>query len=249
MTFVVAGMGCDDQSSGTAQPVTILAAASTTDAVEEIAAAFHEETGIDVRVSPGPSNGLARQVLSGAPADVFLSANEEWANAVDADGKADVIRPLLSNRLALIVPRGNPANIATVQDLLEPRVRRAALAGENVPAGRYAGQALASLGLLKRLKEAGKIARGHDVRVTLAFVERGEAEAGIVYHTDALISDRIEVVALLDADHHEPVVYPAVLVRDRPAGEAGRAFFEFLSSPAARAVFRRSGFLPVEPSP
>ncbi|MGC1274325.1 MAG: molybdate ABC transporter substrate-binding protein [Planctomycetaceae bacterium] len=222
----------------------MLVAASAADAVAEIAERFQQEHGTAVRVSRGPSNGLAQQVLQGAPADVFISASTEWATAVSEAGRAVTVRPLLENRLVLVVPVGNPATVNEPADLTDPQVHRVALAGEKVPAGRYADLALSSLGLLDPLLSSGKIARGHDVRVALAFVERGEAEAGVVYATDAANSERVEVVHEFDEELHPLIVYPAVLVEDGPAKDAGRTFFEYLASPGADVVFRRFGFRP-----
>lgn len=222
----------------------MLVAASAADAVTEVAKQFKHRHGTAVRVSRGPSNGLAQQVLQGAPADVFVSASTDWADAVSEAGRTATVRPLLENRLVLVVPAGNPAGVKEPADLTGDRVRRIALAGEQVPAGRYADLALSSLGLLDRLLSSGKIARGHDVRVALAFVERGEAEAGVVYATDAANSERVEVVHEFDEELHPPIVYPAVLVEDGPAGDAGRKFFEYLASPGADEVFRRFGFRP-----
>jgi len=206
----------------------LLAAASPSGAAEEIARAFGERTGVPVRVSTGASNAVASQVLAGAPADVFLSANPRWADAVPARER----RALLRNRLVLVVPRGNPAGVASPSDL--PALRRVALAGENVPAGLYAERALRAAGVYGGLR----IARGADVRLTLAFVETGEAEAGVVYATDARASGRVEVV------HTFPVAVEYRLVLLRPAG---RPLYEFLASEEALAVFERHGFKRADP--
>jgi molybdate transport system substrate-binding protein len=238
--------GCASETPGAAPAVTVLAAASTAEAIEEVAQRFHDATGIEVRVSGGPSNALARQIESGAPADLFLSASVEWAEAVGPHAAAT--KPLLSNRLVLVVPKGNPAGVRTPEDLLSDRVGRVALAGEGVPAGRYADAALKSLGLSEKLGQ-DRIARGHDVRATLAFAERGEAEAGIVYATDAAASDRVEVVHMFDPSLHPPIVYPVVLLKAGPAGEAGRRFFEYVDTDEAQEVFRRHGFLPAGNAP
>lgn len=233
--------GCASKKPDAAPAVTVLAAASTAEAVGEVAQRFRDATGVEVRVSGGPSNALARQIESGAPADLFLSASVEWAEAVG--GRSAATKPLLSNRLVLVVPKGNPAAVMSPGDLLSDRVRHVALAGEEVPAGRYADAALKALGLSKRLPTE-RIARGHDVRATLAFVERGEAEAGIVYATDAATSGDVEVAHTFDPSLHPPIVYPVVLLKDGPAGESGRRFFDYLDTVEARENFRRHGFLP-----
>lgn len=240
--------GCGGDQGGSAAPASLmlLAAASTTDAVEEIAGSFTKETGIPVQVSIGPSNGLAQQVIAGAPADVFVSASQKWADALRQAELTREIRPLLANRLVLIVPAGNPGGVKSPDDLLSDRVQRIALTGENTPAGTYSDAALRSLGLLEQLQAAGKIARGHDVRATLGYVEQGEAEAGMVYATDARVSQSIEVVTEIDPRHYPAIVYPAVLLKKESAIPQARQLFDYLSTPQAAAIFRRHGFTPLE---
>jgi molybdate transport system substrate-binding protein len=222
--------------------VLVLAAASTTDAIEEAARDFTEQTGVEVKVSPGPSNALARQVLSGSPADLFLSASVTWAEEVARGGQEAKRRNLLSNRLVLVVPAGNPAGVHSPKDLLSSAVKRVALAGEGVPAGNYAGQALRSLGLYQRLIESHRVVRGHDVRATLAYVEKGEAEAGIVYATDARITDQVTEVYTFPPGTHGRIVYTVTLLKDAAGREAAQSFYDYLFSPAAGRIFEKHGF-------
>jgi molybdate transport system substrate-binding protein len=224
-------------------PVTVLAASSTSDALEDVAEAFEVQTGIQVRISSGPSNALARQIITGVPADVFVSANDRWAGSVRSEGLADKLEPILANRLVLIVPQGNPASIQQPRDVLRDGVDRIALADENVPAGLYAEAALRELQVFDRFVEAGQIVRGHDVRVTLGYVERAEVAAGIVYATDARLTKRVDVVFTFPAEVHEPIEYPAILLKNRPNREGGSRFFEYLRSDQAQRIFERHGFL------
>lgn len=228
-------------------PVTVLAAASLTDAMEALARQFEAETGITVRISNGPSSGLARQVITGAPADVFVSASLQWAEELEQAGLVERSVPLLRNRMVLAVPRGNPADIRHLADLARESISYVAIAGETVPAGIYAGQALAAAGLLETLRKGGKIVRGHDVRLTLSHVVRGEVDAGLVYRSDAMLTPEVEVVELIAETLHEPIVYPVVLLRERPAGEAGRRFFDYLQSDAAEREFEAAGFTMAAP--
>ncbi|MCO6459516.1 MAG: molybdate ABC transporter substrate-binding protein, partial [Pirellulaceae bacterium] len=231
------------RTAGEPASITVLAAASTTDAIHDIAEAFEtSHPGVAVRISTGPSNSLAQQVIAGAPADIYLSANMKWADAVAEQGLAEETVELLTNRMVLVVPRGNPAGVKEPGDLVGPGVTMVALAGENVPAGIYAEQALRQLQLLDELREGRKLARGADVRITLAYVERGEAEAGIVYATDARISDQVEVVAELDPMSHDQVTYPVVLLKAAKDKTAARQFLRFLQSAEAQTVFERYGF-------
>jgi molybdate transport system substrate-binding protein len=223
--------------------VTALVAASTADAVNELAERFQRQTGAAVKVSPGPSNQLAAQITQGAPADVFLSANAKWADEVKNKGLAADSRDLLSNGLVIVVPKGNPADVHSPEDLAKETVKKVALAGENVPAGLYAAQALAKLNLLPRLVAGNKIARGQDVRATLTYVERGEAEAGVVYTTDAAVSKLVETAYTFDPATYERIVYPLVLLKVAEAPPAARQFYQFLASAEAEDVFRRHGFI------
>jgi molybdate transport system substrate-binding protein len=220
----------------------MLAAASTKDAVEEVAASFQKQTGTRVLVSTGPSNALAAQIAAGAPADLFLSANEKWAEHIQGQGLAVEVTPLLTNGLALIVPRNNPGQVSSPTNLAARRVKRVALAGENVPAGIYAEQALRDLGVYDLLVGANKIVRGQDVRITLGYVARGEAEAGIVYDTDARIDANVIVVDRFNPKSYDPIVYPLVLIKRERSGAAARKLYEHFRSPEAAKIFEKYGF-------
>lgn len=224
------------------ESLTIFVAASTQDAVKKVAAAFTDKAKIDVKISPGPSNALANQIINGADADLFLSANAEWADKVRHEQQAVKTEPLLTNDLVLVVPKGNPAGVKKLKDLLDKQVAHVALAGEKVPAGEYAEQALKAEGVYDRLVDEKKIVRGQDVRFTLTFVERGEAAAGVVYATDALVSDKVEVALKIDPKTYEKVVYPLVLLKHGEKNAAAVKFFEFLRSPAAADIFKECGF-------
>jgi molybdate transport system substrate-binding protein len=222
--------------------VLTLAAASTKEAVTDVAAMFTADTGIVIKISPGGSNVLANQILNGADADVFLSANQEWADVVAKKGFAAQTRPLLSNALVLAVPKGNAANVKRPEDLLAAGAEHVALAGEKVPAGIYARQALEAAKVYDQLTREKKIVRGEDVRSTLAFIERGEVAAGAVYSTDALLSKGVEVVYTFDPKTYDKIVYPLVLLKHGQEKPAARKWFEFLSSKTAEAVFEKRGF-------
>jgi len=224
--------------------VRVLAAASTADAMEGVIARFKEIVpDASITLSTGPSNGLARQIQAGAPADIYLSANAEWAETLEGEGLTETRINLLANRLVLIVPHDNPAGVQNLTDLAEPNVERVAIACDKVPAGVYAHQALKKHGLYDPLEQAEKIARGSDVRVTLAYVERGEADAAIVYATDARIASNVKVVMTFEAEDSEPILYPLILLRN--SEENAKRFFEFLQSPEAAAVFEEHGFTAV----
>lgn len=226
-----------------AQSVLCLNAASTKDALSEIAKAFEKTTGVVVKFSPEDSSKLANQIVQGAPADVFLSANEKWADFVKEKGLAAETKPLLGNSLVLVVPKGNAAKIKTPADLKIPAVKRIAIAGPTVPAGIYAKASLTSLSLWDELEKGKKFAQGENVRSTLTFVERGEAEAGIVYATDAKVSEKVEVAATFEPSTHPKIVYPLVLLKRGAGNESAKKWFDFLQSKEAADVFKKHGFI------
>jgi len=251
----LAGCGSSEQAASSGKDATaradqpevmLLIAASTAEPVEEIAELFRQARQVRVKISAGSSSGLAQQIIAGAPADIFLSANETWASAIretiQEQGMAVESGVLLANRLVLIVPRGNPADVSSPEDLNSKRVERIALAGENVPAGIYADQALRALGLRDALVGSGKIVRGHNVRIALGYVAQEEADAGIGYATDARLSDRVEVVFTFPVATHDPIRYPALLLKRERANPVAAEFFEFLFTEQAGDVFRKYGF-------
>ena len=210
--------------------------------VESLAEQFTKQSPHSIKVNPGSSNSLAGQIIAGAPADLFLSASQEWADRVrEAKLSAQQVK-LLTNKLVLIVPKGNPAGIKDPNDLVKPLVKKIALAGEKVPAGKYADQSLAKLGLLDSLIREKKIVRGQDVRTALAYVERGEVEAGIVYSTDLLVAKNVEMVHAFDSALHDEIVYVLLLLKHGEDNAAAKEFFDFLKSKEADSTIKKFGF-------
>jgi molybdate transport system substrate-binding protein len=218
----------------------VFAAASLADALREIGAGFEARTGDRVVLSVGGSNDLARQIRAGAPAEVFVSASAERMDELERAGlvRAGDRVDLLSNRLAVVVPAGSTTSLASAEDLAG--VRRLALGDpQAVPAGIYARQWLEKRGLWERVRD--RVVPTLDVRAALAAVESGNADAGIVYKTDAAISKRVRVALEVPEAEAPRIVYPAALLATAN-GPAPRAFFEHLRSAEARAVFERLGF-------
>jgi molybdate transport system substrate-binding protein len=224
------------------QTLLVSAAASTKEVMEALAEKFTASTGNDVKINPGASSTLAAQIEAGAPADLFLSANQQWAQAVKDSGHAETMVPLLTNRLVIVVPAANPANVHDPKDLLASGVKKIALAGEKVPAGTYTDQALTKLDLLKPLTDAGKIVRGQDVRSALSYVERGEAEAGIVYSTDVGVASGVTTAYEFDPSLHDPIIYELVLLKSAGDNQGAKKLFDFLQSADADSVYRKFGF-------
>lgn len=245
LILFVAG-GCESISSGMSEvpdhrnAVTVFAAASTTNAMEEIRRAFESETGIVVQTNYAASSTLAQQIVNGAEADVFVSANVGWADHVEKGSTKR--RDLLGNRLVMIAPSDSQLGLGNTQMLLREEVEHLALADtDSVPAGKYAKQALGKLDLWNDLK--GKVVAGKDVRQALMFVETGAAQAGIVYATDAAVSNRVKVVAEIPVNLTDPVVYPALLLEHGADNGRAERFFEFLGSPEATRIFEEYGFV------
>ena len=242
--LVLSVFGCQrgDNAPKAAEPIVAFVAASTKDAVQEIAAAFKEEKKIAVKINADDSSKLALQIVQDAPAQIFLSANEKWADFVKEKGFAQDTTLLLGNSLVIVVPTGNPAKVHNPEDLARPAVKRLAVAGPTVPAGIYARQSLEKMKLWDALNADKKIVAGENVRVTLTYVERGEADAGIVYATDAKITDKVEQVYNFSSESHDPIRYPLVLLKTAAASASVRSFFEYLQSPRAKDIFAKYGF-------
>jgi len=238
---VMAGCVSGTQPPGKDQgPLRVLVAASTKDAAEEVTQAFAKDENIPVTVSADDSSRLATQIVNGAPAHLFLSANEKWADLVRDKGFATESRALLGNTLIIVVPKGNPAGVRTPEDLVGPKVKRIALGGPTVPAGIYARQALKSVGLWERAEP--RCVSGENVRVALAYVERGEADAGIVYATDARVTAQVEQAYPFAESTHDPIRYPLVLLKAVGDNAQARRLYDFLSSRSAGDIFKKHGF-------
>jgi molybdate transport system substrate-binding protein len=222
--------------------VTLFAAASLGEVITELADLWAAQGEPPLRLSFAASSTLARQIEHGAPADLFLSANLEWMDRLEGEDlvRGEGCRVLARNRLVLVAPADTATGAGDATTLLAdlaPDARIAMGDPAHVPAGRYGAAALRALGQHDVLARA---ARAADVRAALALVARGEAPLGIVYATDARLTDRVRVVAEFPADAHPPIVYPAAPTREGD-GEAARVL-AFLASPAARAVWDRHGF-------
>jgi molybdate transport system substrate-binding protein len=238
---VVVG-GCESASREEPDVVTVFAAASTTNAMDEIKDAFVKASGVQVRTNYAASSTLAQQIANGAAPDVFLSANVDWADYVEEKTMTVKRRDLLGNRLVIIVPSDSGVALADAEGLLSEEVSHLALGDtDSVPAGRYAKQALIAMDLWDRLK--GKVVPGKDVRQALTYVETGAAEAGIVYATDAAVSEKVRVAVEIPGELTQPVAYPVMLLEAGTQNASAERFYEFLGSPEAKKVFEKFGFI------
>jgi molybdate transport system substrate-binding protein len=228
--------------------LTVFAAASLKDALDELVLGFEPSAGHKIAVSYGASPALAKQIENGAPADLFISADLDWMDYAAARRLivADSRVNLLGNRLVLIAPASSKAGVQ-----IAPNFPLAALLGnyrlaiadpDSVPAGKYAKAALESLGVWAGV--SGKLARAENVRAALVLVSRGEAPFGIVYRSDASADRKVRVVGEFPPSSHPPIVYPAALT------SAGRSpirakFLSYLTSGAVRPIWEKHGFAPL----
>lgn len=238
-------------SPSRAQDLTVFAAASLQNAFDEIGRQYKAKSGRDVRFSYAASSALARQIEQGAPAGIFASADEQWMDHLAKQGliAAGTRKSLLGNRLVLVVPSANPVTVD-----LKPGFDFGAVLGRDgrwatgdpggVPVGRYAQEAMTRLGLWDFAQT--RLVRAENVRVALAFVERGEAAAGVVYETDAAVSPKVRVAGIFPADSHTPVTYPVGVIAKNDSA-AARDFLRYLEGPESREVFRRFGFSVLAP--
>jgi molybdate transport system substrate-binding protein len=224
--------------------VTVFAAASLTNVMQQIGMNYQAATGKRAVFSFAGSMILAKQIEASAGADIFIAADSESMDYLDRKNliAKGTRTNLLGNSLVLVAPGDSkialrPAPGFRLAETLNGG--RLALANaESVPAGRYGKAALTALGVWDGVKD--RVAQGEDVRATLAYVARGEAPLGIVYATDARVEPKVRVVGNFPENTHEPIVYPAGLTKDAKPDAA--AFLAYLKTPASRAVFERAGF-------
>ena len=222
------------------QAVTVFAAASTQDVLKQIGRDFEAQTGTPVTYNFAASSTLARQIEQGAAADLFLSADERWADDLADKGLIAERRDLLGNRLVVVTPAAHPLKLQHLTDLAGGEVKHLALALDPVPAGHYARESLKKAGVWEQVKD--RVHEASDVRATMMLVARGETEAGIVYATDAATTDKVRVVLQVPEELHSPIRYPLVLVRRAGSAPQARAFYDFLDSEMSRTHFREAGF-------
>ena len=228
---------------GAERRVLFFAAASATEAASRAVEAFEARSGIAVATSFASSATLAQQILAGAEAGVFLSAHRDWVEVLEGAELVTERTELLGNSLVLIVPRDSELTFGRPGDFDTNSVEYFALGDpDTVPAGIYAKEALVTLGLWETLR--AKVVRGADVRQALLFVELGEADAGIVYATDAAMTDAVRIEARLDSALAAPIRYSLVLL----SGDAGaRRLYDFLRSPEGAEIFSDFGFEALHP--
>lgn len=228
-----------------AQPValTISAAASLKDAMQSLQPIYSQQNpNITLTYNFGASGALQQQIEQGAPVDVFISAAVKQMNALQNKNLllADTRKDLLKNTVVLIVPK-NATGISEFKDLSGDNVRKLAIGDpQSVPAGQYSKEVLTSLKLFDSLKP--KLVLAKDVRQVLSYVETGNISAGLVYGTDAKVSDEVKVIATAPENSHSPIIYPVAVLKGSKNPDAAKEFVQFLSSESANGVFEQYGF-------
>ncbi len=227
--------------------ITVFAAASLTDSLKEIAASYEKATGEKVRFNFAASNTLAQQIQAGAPADIFFSADEAKMDVLAAAGliASDTRKDLLGNSLVVITAPEGPT-ITLPKDLAGPAIKHLSIGDPRaVPAGIYAKSWLEKIGLWKFLQP--RIVPAESVRTALAVVESGNAEAGIVYKTDASISKKVKVVMEIPAADTPGIIYPMAIVKDSRNAAAARKFLTHLAGKESTETFVKFGFSTLKP--
>lgn len=252
LCFIIVLAGCSsdklsDQTEGNGGEnveLTISAAASLEDAFKEIKPLFEEQhKNIKIFFNFGGSGALQKQIIQGAPVDIFFSAAEDKYDELVAKGMIDENQgvDMLENKLVLIIPKVSKIPISGFNDLVNLGDGKLALGTpEAVPAGNYGKQTLEQLGLWAQVQS--NIVFAKDVRQVLTYVETGNVDAGLVYKTDALTSDKVKVAAEADSSSHDPIIYPIGIIKTSKHMKESELFFQFLQGKEAENVFNKYGF-------
>ncbi len=247
LTFVTSLMaGC---SSGKQTPppkieLNISAAVSLKDALEEIQKNYEaKNSNIKLIYNLGASGALQQQIEQGAPADIVMSAAPQQMSDLEAKNLVNKAtrKNLVENQLVIIVPQDSTIAITKYEDLTKAEVQKISI-GETatVPAGQYAQEVLKKLGIWDKIKDKAVLAK--DVRTVLTYVETGNVEAGIVYKTDALSSNKVKIVATAPEGSHQPIVYPVAVLSGTKQQQAAEDFLAYLSTPECKTIFEKYGF-------
>ena len=245
VTLLTGCGGGDDSATKEDKPeVTVLAAASLTDALDEIIKEYEKDASCTVTPSYAGSGDLVQQIQGGAPCDIFVSASKSNMDDLEKDDliNKDTRKDLLGNTLTLVATKEKKDDVS-MDALTSDKVGSIAIGEvETVPAGKYATQVFDNLKITDKIKD--KIVYSKDVRAVLNYVETGDADCGFVYKTDALTMDESKGVVVEDIkeDLHDPIVYPAAIMKDAPQAESAADFYDFMQGDFAKEVFEKYGF-------
>ena len=237
LSFAFLLIGCSGEE------LVIFGAMSLTDALTEVSQRFGTAQNVKVYCNFAGSSTLQRQIEKGAPADVFISASPKQIDALQQKGflYEGSRRAILNNRLVLIAPVDSSLSMTDVGMLPQDSIRRIAIGEPNsVPAGIYGREALTHLGVWDAVQP--KLIPSTDVRSTLAYVESGEVDVGVVYQTDARFSKKVRIIYQFPDSSHSPIVYPAAVLRDTGSKILAQAFLDYLQTAEVTAIFEKYGF-------
>jgi molybdate transport system substrate-binding protein len=236
-------LGCA-QTAANAEEILVAAAASLTDALREVGAAYNSKSRHKVNFTFASSSSLARQIDEGAPVDMFFSADLPQMDGLEKRGRVEpgTRKNVLSNQLVIIAPADSTSGVASPKDLLKTQIKRIALAEpSSVPVGIYTRKYLEAEALWDSVRR--KIVPVLDVRATLASVEAGNVEVGFVYKTDAAISKKVKTVYEVPIDKGPQITYPVAIVKESKKKEAARDFMNFVLSSTGKQSFKKYGFV------
>ncbi|KMY52664.1 molybdenum ABC transporter substrate-binding protein [Bacillus sp. FJAT-27231] len=247
--LLTAASGCANSGQSASKPdkkteLVISAAASLTDALDELQSSFEDEhPDIDLTFNFGSSGKLAQQIEQGAPADVFLSASNQDMdklqdkNLIQKDSRLEFAK----NSLVLIAKKEQSIPISSFEEITLKKMDHLAMGEpESVPAGRYTKEVLEHLNIWESLQN--KLVLGSDVRQVLTYIESGNADLGVVYASDALTSDKVKVVSKAKSEWHEPIVYPGAITSHSEHAKAAKLFLDYLTSTEGKEVLHQYGF-------
>ena len=238
---LVAGPACERAPSAS---LVVSAASSLTNVLQEIAQLYEQQSGVHVVLNFGASNTLARQIRAGAPVDLFISADAPQMDGVAADLAPGTRVDLLSNQLAIAVPDDRARRFTSARELTDAGIRRIAIGDPAaVPAGVYAKSYLQRIGVWTAVEP--KVVPAGSVRLALAAVESGAADAAIVFRTDIQTAPRAREAFVVPRDEGPDIVYPAAVIRSGANADGSRRFLAFLRTSEAAAIFQRAGFIPL----
>lgn len=224
--------------------LTVSAAASLKDSLDQIQPFFEAKyPDIQLTFNYGASGALQQQIEQGAPADLFISAGQKQMQALIDQSLIDPAKqhPLLANELVVVVPGDSGTSLASVAELTGSGFKKIAVGEpESVPAGTYAQQSLTAGGIWDTLKD--KLVFAKDVRQVLTYVETGNADAGFVYRTDAMTSDKVRIAFGIPGDTHKPIVYPVGILKQSEHAKEAEDLYNYLSAQEAQHIFSRNGF-------
>ncbi|CCG56671.1 molybdate ABC transporter periplasmic protein [Brachyspira pilosicoli WesB] len=245
--FVSCNQSNNTQSNSENKEIYVLAAASLTDVLTELANNYKQKTSTEIIFSFASSGALQAQIEASAPADIFFSAAQKQMNALEEKGLIDseTRKDLLENKVVLISPKNSNLNIKSFTDITNSNVKKLGL-GEpkSVPVGQYSEEILSNLSILDIAKE--KAVYGSDVRNVLDWVETAEVDCGIVYATDAKIAKNINIIAEAPEGTHKKVIYPISIIKSSQNKEEAKKFIEYISTDKSKEIFQNYGFTVVK---